>query len=59
MFDQVEKVQKELAQALVANASELEAFRIRFISKKSVITGLFDAFKTVPNDKKKAFGDSP
>jgi len=56
MFDQVEKVQKELAQALVANASELEAFRIRFISKKSVITGLFDAFKTVPNDQKKAFG---
>ena len=58
MFDQVEKVQKELAQALVANASELEAFRIRFISKKSVITGLFDAFKTVPNDQKKAFGEA-
>ena len=56
MFDQVEKVHKELAKALVANASELEAFRIRFISKKSVITGLFDAFKTVPNDQKKAFG---
>ena len=58
MFDQVEKVHKELAQVLVANASELEAFRIRFISKKSVITGLFDAFKTVPNDQKKAFGEA-
>jgi phenylalanyl-tRNA synthetase alpha chain len=56
MFDQVEKVHKELAKALVANTSELEAFRIRFISKKGVITGLFDAFKTVPNDQKKAFG---
>jgi phenylalanyl-tRNA synthetase alpha chain len=58
MFDQVEKIQKELAQAFVTNASELEAFRIRFISKKSVITGLFDAFKTVPNDQKKAFGEA-
>lgn len=56
MFDQVEKVHKELAKALVANASELETFRIRFIGKKSVISGLFDAFKTVPNDQKKAFG---
>ena len=55
MFDQVEKVHKELAQALVKNASELEAFIIKFIGKKSVISGLFDTFKTVPNDQKKAF----
>ena len=58
MFDQVEKVHKELAQALVKNASELEAFRIKFIGKKSVISGLFDTFKTVPNDQKKAFGEA-
>jgi phenylalanyl-tRNA synthetase alpha chain len=58
MFDQVEKVHKELAQAFVKNASELEAFRIKFIGKKSVISGLFDAFKTVPNDQKKAFGEA-
>ena len=58
MFDQVEKVHKELAKALVANASELEAFRIKFIGKKSVISGLFDTFKTVPNDQKKAFGEA-
>tara|TARA_X000001036_G_scaffold407825_1_gene417552 strand:+ start:2605 stop:3624 length:1020 start_codon:yes stop_codon:yes gene_type:complete len=58
MFDQVEKVQKELDKSLVTNATELEAFRIKFISKKSIITGLFDAFKTVPNDQKKAFGEA-
>ena len=58
MFDQVEKVQKELDKATVRNAKELEAFRIKFISKKSLITNLFNAFKNVPNDQKKAFGEA-
>ena len=58
MFDQVEKVQKELDKATVRNAKELEAFRIKFISKKSLITDLFNAFKNVPNDQKKAFGEA-
>ena len=58
MFDQVEKVQKELDKATVRNAKELEAFRIKFISKKSLITDLFNTFKNVPNDQKKAFGEA-
>ena len=58
MFDKVEKVQKELDKATVRNAKELEAFRIKFISKKSLITDLFNAFKNVPNDQKKAFGEA-
>ena len=58
MFDQVEKVQKELDKAIVRNATELETFRIKFISKKSLVTGLFNAFKTVPDDQKKAFGEA-
>ena len=53
MLDQVEKVQKELDKAIVTNATELETFRIKFISKKSLINGLFNTFKTVPNDQKK------
>ena len=56
MFDQVKKVQKELDKAIVKTAAELETFRIKFISKKSLINGLFNTFKTVPNDQKKAFG---
>ena len=58
MFDQVQKVQKKLDKATVRNAKELEAFRIKFISKKSLITDLFNAFKNVPNDQKKAFGEA-
>ena len=52
MFDKVKKVQKELDKAVVKTAAELETFRIKFISKKSLINGLFDTFKTVPNDQK-------
>ena len=40
MFDQVKKVQKELDKAIVKTAAELETFRIKFISKKSLINGL-------------------
>jgi phenylalanyl-tRNA synthetase alpha chain len=36
----------------------LEDFIIKFIVKKSVISGIFDTFKTVPNDQKKAFGEA-
>ena len=53
MFDQVKKVQKELDKAIVTTTTELETFRIKFISKKSLITGLFKLFKTVPSDQKK------
>ncbi len=58
MFDQVKKVQKELDKAIVTTTTELETFRIKFISKKSLITGLFKLFKTVPSDQKKAFGEA-
>ncbi|HNS16261.1 MAG TPA: phenylalanine--tRNA ligase subunit alpha [Bacteroidales bacterium] len=35
---------------------ELEQFRIRFLSKKGIITGLFDEFKTVAPDQRRELG---
>jgi phenylalanyl-tRNA synthetase alpha chain len=34
----------------------LENFRLQFLSKKGIIPQLFTAFREVPNDQKKAFG---
>ena len=56
MFDKVEKFKAELESIKVQTKDELEQFRIKFISKKSVITELFDDFKNVPNEQKKQFG---
>jgi len=58
MFDKVEEY-KALIQAAEAKAAdELEQFRVKFISKKSVVTDLFNDFRNVPNDQKKAFGQA-
>lgn len=56
MFEKVEEYKAELEALSVKTADELEAFRMKFISRKSVITALFDDFKNVPNEKKKEFG---
>ena len=54
----IEEVKKELETTVVADKAALEQFRMRFISKKSVIGELFAAFRTVPNEEKKAYGQA-
>ncbi len=56
MFDKVEELKMELIDIVANSDEELEAYRLRFISKKGVITDLFNDFKNVPNEKKKEFG---
>ncbi|MEQ6121602.1 phenylalanine--tRNA ligase subunit alpha [Reichenbachiella sp. MALMAid0571] len=56
MFDKVEKFKSELKALEVKTKDELEQFRIKFISKKSVVSELFNDFKNVPNEQKKQFG---
>ncbi len=38
------------------NADELEAFRIKFLGTKGIIKDLFEEFKTVSSDEKRALG---
>ncbi|MEQ9285534.1 MAG: phenylalanine--tRNA ligase subunit alpha [Cyclobacteriaceae bacterium] len=56
MFDKVEKFKAELEAIKIQTKDELEQFRMKFISKKSVVTELFNDFKNVPNEQKKQFG---
>ena len=55
----IEKIQalKEQIEALSAsNAEELEALRIKYLSKKGEITALFNDFRNVPNEQKREIG---
>ncbi|AGA76909.1 phenylalanine--tRNA ligase subunit alpha [Echinicola vietnamensis] len=54
--DKIEALKIEIAGAEASNPEELEAFRMRYISKKSVVAALFAEMKNVPNDQKKAYG---
>lgn len=58
MFDKVEEYKAMIHAAEAKAAEELEQFRMKFISKKSVVTELFNEFKNVPNEQKKAFGQA-
>lgn len=52
----IDKIKEDILNASCANADELEAYRIRYISKKSVVGELFSQMKDVPVTEKKAYG---
>ena len=52
----IDKIREELEQAKASTAEELEAFRMRFISKKSVIGELFGQMKDIAAEDRKAYG---
>lgn len=56
MLDQINNYKKEIEKLKINNTKELEYFRVRFISKKSVINDLFKKFKTVPQKEKGEIG---
>ncbi len=56
MIDKVEAYLIEINAFQASSAEELELFRIKFLGSKNVIKDLFAAFKEVPNDQKKEFG---
>lgn len=56
MLDQINNYKKEIEKLKINNTKELEYFRVRFISKKSVINDLFKKFKIVPQKEKGEIG---
>ena len=46
----------QVSQMQATTAEELEALRIKYLSKKGLITALFNEFRTVPNDQKRELG---
>ena len=58
MIDRIQKLIDEANSFTTNSATELEAFRIKFLGKKGVLNDLFADFKSVPNDQKKAYGQA-
>lgn len=56
MKEKVEDLKKEIASYKVANQDELESFRLRFISRKSVVGDLFNEMRNVAPEERKSFG---
>ena len=56
MNDQIQALHEEINGSTVANETELEAYRIRFISRKSVVGELFGQLKQVAPEDRKAAG---
>ncbi len=56
MLEKVQELYNEVEATSIGNEESLENFRMKYISRKSVIADLFADFKNVPNDQKKAFG---
>ncbi|MFT6970480.1 MAG: phenylalanyl-tRNA synthetase alpha chain [Roseivirga sp.] len=56
MPNSIEEIRKELESTVVSSQLELEAFRMRFISRKSIVGGLFSNMRNVPAEEKKAYG---
>ena len=52
----IDKIREDILNASCANANELEAYRVRYISKKSVVGELFSQMRDVPVEEKKAYG---
>ncbi len=56
MFDKVEQTKEQIKEFVADTEAELESFRLRFISKKGEISKLFEEFRNIPAEQKKAFG---
>ena len=56
MLEKIENLKTAIAQITASNKEEVEALRIKYLSKKGEISALFNDFRTVPNDQKKEIG---
>ncbi len=56
ILDKIERLLKEVQEMKASNADELEALRLKFLSKKGEINALMADFREVAADQKKAVG---
>ncbi len=56
MKDKIEQIIQDTSAILIKNNAQLEEFRIKYLGTKGVLKDMFDAFKLVPNENKKEYG---
>jgi len=56
--EKIASIHQEIKNFKASNIEELEQFRLRFLSKKGIITDLFSDFRDIPSDQKKEMGQA-
>ena len=58
LVEEIRSLEKEIIAFDAKDKRQIEAFRLRFISRKGIINSLFDEFKSIPNSDKKVVGQA-
>jgi phenylalanyl-tRNA synthetase alpha chain len=56
MIAKIKQLLEEVSSITAANAEELEAIRIKYLSKKGLVNGLMADFRNVPSEEKREVG---
>ena len=56
MLDRINSLISEISSLPINDSDELESFRLRYLSKKGIISELFEEFRNIPSDSKKEIG---
>ena len=56
LLERITSLEAEVAAAAATNADEVERFRVAYLGRNGSLTALFDAFKQVSSEEKKALG---
>ena len=58
MIEKIEKIKGEIDSFSETSAKGIESFRVKYISKKSIINDLFEEFKKLSVEEKKKYGQT-
>ena len=56
MIEKIKQVQEEVSAVTAKTGAEIEEFRIKYLSKKGVLSSLMEEFRNVPADQKRELG---
>ena len=56
MQNKIKQLIEEAEQFSANKIDQIEEFRIKYLSKKGVVSTLFEEFRTIPNNEKKEVG---
>ncbi len=56
MLEKLNNLLKEIKEIDDVQAQKAEEIRIKYLGKKGIISGLFDEFRTIPNEQKREIG---
>ena len=56
ILEKIDQLLEEVKNISASNADEIEALRLKYLSKKGAITAIMNDFRNVPADQKKAVG---